>query len=207
MSIREIMKISCWFFLLTTLISCNPTPPPPQFHSHIIKGRESTAPLYRVNTPTDWQCSLPEAGPKDTTLPLCEFFIADKIRISIHNFPNQNLENRIPPQAQVERWKKQFKQLSPLNYHIQEESWGGYLGLYLQATGLLNGEETKMLAWSLQLSEKHFLNCMDDPAYQQALADFTIKVVGPKDVVEANQSEIEKFAHSFELIDELPQST
>lgn len=200
------MKRIC-LFLLTLLSSCDSTQSLNNTSLYEIRGRETSAPLYRVEAPTSWKCQKLQAGFEDTTLPLCEFFIDDKVRIAIHNFPNDNLENRIPPNAQIARWKKQFKQLNPFSQHTQEDSWGGYNGLYFEAAGLLNGEETKMLAWSLQLAEEHFLNCVDHPSFKQALADFTIKVVGPKDLVERYQSEIEEFAHSFELIEELPQQT
>jgi len=199
------------FLSLFLFIGCETSTPFTEVKLEKICGREPRIPLYQAKVPSNWQRKDPSPAQSlnDTMLPLCEFFIEDSVRITIHNFPNQSLENRIPPLSQIARWKKQFQALDPLNHHIQAESWGGFVGLHFEGSGTLNGQETKMLGWSLQLATEHFLTLegKQDLYFNQALADYTIKALGPKELVEKYQSQIEEFTHSFELIREIPQRT
>jgi hypothetical protein len=200
-----------FFLSFLLLVGCETSTSLTNVKMETICGRDSRTPLYRAKVPLDWKRKDPPPTQSltDTMLPLCEFFIENAVRITIHNFPNQGLETRIPPLSQITRWKKQFQVLDPLNHHTQAESWGGFVGLQFDGSGILDRQEVRMLGWSLQLAAEHFLTLegKEDPYFRQALADYTIKALGPKELVEKYHSQIEEFAHSFELIREIPQRT
>jgi len=62
-----------------------------------------------------------------------------------------------------------------------------------------------MIAWSMELANEHerqlHLSARKIDNYK--LADYTIKVVGSPHLVDKHKNEIQKFAESFELIEEL----
>lgn len=159
-----------------------------------INGRQ-TADLYQVAAPSEWKVTPGEIG-SDTKKPLVEFLIDGQIRITLHSFPGQS----IPPQAQMARWKGQFEKLNPEDIVIQPVAWSGYSGYHFEAQGILQGKETTMIAWTLQLDSRHVRTVQD----ADKAADFTIKVVGPTDLVNKWRLAIELFAKSFELKDEIP---
>ncbi|CCB86179.1 MULTISPECIES: hypothetical protein [Parachlamydia] len=216
MTSRLIFILLCFF-----LWGCNTPPPSDPRQTQEIGGREdgnppTRFPVYQAKVPLSWirKDALHTQSLQDSTLPICEFFIREEqneVRVTVHNFPNASLESRVPPLAQISRWKKQFEQLNPLHQHTQPQSWGGFVGLYFEGSGQIKGEQVKMLGWCMQLARDHFLNVQQkllispDPYFKQALADYTIKALGPKEFVEQHQTEIEAFANSFELIKELPR--
>ena len=239
-----------------------------------VKGRDYEGKrfnVYRVRVPNHWirKDSLPEESLSDTTKSLCEFFIVDPegtIRITLHNFPSDKVEQRIPPAAQIARWKKQFDHLNPEDTSIVPQSFSGYAGLKFKGTGLMNQILTTVIGWSLQLGEesfrelsspltlesavqdnkvmqdfeleslpigadhsqmvkaapigsdsksKDYVNLLpstavsrstsgDKKLFREMRADVTIKAMGPKELMEANEEEITHFARSFELIEEIP---
>lgn len=167
--------------------------------------------IYRGQVPLSWQRkdALIDESIYDTKIPLTEFQIIEgerNIRLTIHNFPYSSLEHRIPPLAQIERWKRQFESLDPLSIKMEPVSHGGYAGLFIQTKGLVDGVEVALLAWAMQLPPTHFRAFSDSKEDYQRRSDYTIKVTGPVDLIEKHQLEIELFANSFELIDEIPYS-
>lgn len=166
---------------------------------HSIKGREpENITLYRIKIPETWTMEEGEIPLTDTRLPICTLS-KDNIRITIHNFPVENLEERIPPSAQVSRWAKQ---LGPeAETATIPQSFNGYKGILFEGK-----HENATLAWSLQLGQEHFQNLFHPRFPKQMRADITIKAIGPKEVMEANRKEIVKIARSFELIEEIPRN-
>ncbi len=175
---------------------------------HEICGRDlAHTSIYRVKAPDNWVVKQPsyEEGLEDTKKALCEFYIQDEsneIRITIHNFPSNNLNERIPPSLQIMRWKRQFDYLDPATVNIIPQSFAGYVGAFFEAMGEINGVETGILSFSMQLSPKHYQTLS---MYQedQKKADFTIKATGLSALIEKHRKAILAFARTFELIDEI----
>ncbi len=145
--------------------------------------------------------------------PYVLFFIGD-IKITIHNFPADSSEKRIPPSAQVERWKRQFAVLNPLESFSTPQAYAGYFGLQFEGTGVISEIPTTTLAWAMQMDPRHYSNLTAKQQYhpkekgylQQMAADYTIKAMGPPESMAEHRDAIVNFAHSFELIQEIPAS-
>lgn len=176
------------------------------------QGRQ---PVYRVRVPDSWirHDPLPGDGVVDTTKALCEFILMEgpeTIRIAIHNFPSKQLEERIPPEAQVARWQRQFESLEATESQVVPQAFSGYSGLFLTGVGTMQGRPTMVLAWALQLAQEHYRTLTHSiiPEIKknedQMRSDVTIKAVGPKGLMEKHKREIIAFARSFELIMEIP---
>lgn len=212
------MKALFFFLLLMTSVGCeSPTTSVPMKY-HVIHGRSipKTA-VYRVRVPENWIIQDHTKQIEDTTTPLCEFFIPssntdERVRITIHNFPTDQLEERVSPKAQIERWRRQFTTLDPTTTHMIPQSYAGFVGLLFEGSGIMKGSESSMLAWAMQLSPEHYsvLNVSQYypveqlPHIRQMRADYTIKATGSKALISQYKEEIISFAHSFELIDEVP---
>ena len=183
-----------------------------------IKGRDYEGKrfnVYRVRVPAHWirKDSFPDESLIDTKKALCEFLIPlgkETIRIAIHNFPSETIDQRIPPSAQIARWKRQFEVLIPSESSTIPQAYSGYSGLKFKGVGDLNHIDSMVLGWSLQISQEHYrtlshpVNFSDKNLYREMRADITIKAVGPKALMEENEEEINRFARSFELIEEIP---
>lgn len=167
--------------------------------------------LYRALTPAHWiRCdSSVTESIADTTKAICEFYIQEddrSIRLTIHTFPIVESHIRIPPQAQVARWKKQFEEIDCLANQILPDSHGGFSGLFFEGQGILQGTPHKVMGWSMQLASiyERQLNQENSPLDSRKRADYTIKANGPPDLINKHRADLLLFAHSFELIDELP---
>lgn len=167
--------------------------------------------IYRAMIPNEWQRIAldPSISLIDTMKPIDEYWIQDeesKIRLTIHTFPINASTPHIPPFAQIQRWKEQFEELNPLLTSISPESRGGYTGLFLEAEGLYQNEQTGMLGWSMQLAPEfeRQLSLYHEPLDSYKLADFTIKALGTAALIKKHKRAIVQFAQSFELIEELP---
>jgi hypothetical protein len=179
----------------------------------VIQGRDNDGPrfaVYRIRVPDAWirRDPLPNESLIDTTKSLCDYIIRDEdgtIRIFIHNFPTQTMEERIPPAAQVARWQRQFDSLIPHASNVVPQAFSGYSGLLFTGVGTLKNEPTMVMGWALQIASEHYrtLSHPDNPLNKQMRADVTIKAVGPVSLMEKYQGEIKAFARSFELIEEI----
>jgi len=209
---------SALIFCLCLLTACGEAPIPSVPSSRqLISGRnygERRFPVYQVSVPLGWvrRDSLPEENLSDTTKPIVEFLIPGEtghIRISIHNFPSDTIEQRIPPAAQVARWQRQLEGLDPSESHSIPQAFGGFSGLGFRGVGKLNQVDTMVLGWALQIGDPHY-RMLSSPStgnpyqHREMRADVTIKVVGPKSFMESKEEEITAFARSFELIEEIP---
>lgn len=179
-----------------------------------IRGRDNGSAIervaiYRAKIPAFWTAiNSPSNSITDTTLAIGEWHISEnsgQIRITLHNFPTEQLSQRIPPIAQVERWQQQFDSLDPVQTAITPSSHGGFAGLHIEATGTLKEEPQTLLGWSMQMATQHYqqLSIVDDPIEKQRRADYTIKVLGPPELMQKHRKAIIAFANSFELIEEI----
>lgn len=207
------------FLLLPLLLFASPLPGylPKSQGWQTFFGRDTgnleRLPIYRGKAPQHWKRIDSEESVVDTMKPICEFHIesieGDPIKITLHNFPTSTIEERIPPAAQVHRWKQQLEILSPLDISISPLSRGGFTGLFFEAKTSPKG----VLAWSMQLAEEHYRhqNALSKRSnngdyYKQMSADYTIKAVGPNNLLQENRSDILNFAASFELIEAIPRN-
>ncbi len=165
--------------------------------------------VYHAHVPFDWKRKdhPQDTSVVDTRLPIAEFFIGDEteyIRITIHTFPTSSLSSSIPPQMQVGRWKNQFDSLDPSALSTRTESRGGFQGLFFEAEGTTQNKYCSILAWSMQLSSFYLKKLQQgkNPLDQYKQADYTIKAIGSKDLLQQHKEAIIEFAHSFELIEE-----
>ncbi len=178
---------------------------------------------YRIKTPVGWvrKDPLQEESIVDTTKALCEFTIPNdeggQVRITIHSFPSESIEERIPPRAQIARWKRQFTELDASTMLVIPQAYSGFSGLLFEGSGVMNESQTAVMGWSMQVAPEHYstltlkLGMSRTPeercSLRQMRADFTIKAVGPKYLVDKHRRSIMAFARSFELIEEMPAST
>ncbi len=204
--------------LMLTLSCSQETIDDPKTSWQTIAGRDQALehqvirryPVYRARIPANWQRKDPSPTDsiQDTTKSLVEFIIPSEnpLTISIHNFPTDKIEERIPPQAQVARWKRQ---IGADEVVVLPEAYGGFSGYYFEGKGNLKGSNVGVLGWTMQLSPEHYHHLQshekkEKEYLKQMRADYTIKVVGLQDQIMQHRSEIIAFAHSFELIQEIP---
>lgn len=167
-------------------------------------------PVYRAHVPSNWLREDPpqESSIWDTTKPICEFNIFDpegKIHIAIHNFPSETLEERVPPIAQIVRWKRQLHPLKLESVCVSPQGHGGFCGLCFQGEGMMKNQPVCVLAWTMQLDPMLYQNLQgEETLYKQMRADYTIKATGPAALVEKHREALNAFARSFELIQEIP---
>lgn len=214
--------LSALLLLSFIFTSCQDSPKNHQTkEKKIIHGRNSEESLlrpatYQVITPISWhfQESDKNLSLLDTTLPLAEFMIQEKsgtIHLTIHNFPTSEFEKRIPPVAQVNRWKEQLGGETARHTTLSPQAFGGYAGIKFEGEGMFKGKEVAVIGWSMQLSPEHFYALSQPQANissqerEQMRADYTIKAVGPIELIQAHQDSIHKFARSFHLIKPIPK--
>ncbi len=200
-------KIFLGFLLL---VSCNKCPDKvPPFTIQEFTGREESIsekvmvrrPVYRAKVPIGWIRLDPEGSLLDTTQPNVSFLIDENLKVTVHTFPTDTLEQRIPPSAQVKRWQRQLGDIKAI---VKTACHGGFVGLFF--------EGPTVLAWSMQLDLEHYqtlsflaLSCAEEEYFKQMCADYTIKVSGPLKKIKKYRQEIFVFANSFELIQEIPK--
>lgn len=161
--------------------------------------------IYRAFVPVHWTKfeAHQQDSIKDTTKPICEFRIQDsedEICITIHTFPFQDATTRIPNSAQIDRWKNQLEALDTVLTQISYDSHAGFFGMKLEA----QNQVCKVLAWSMQLASEHEKQIrLSSQSDSYKLADYTIKAIGTPFLIEKHQADIQRFANSFEFIDEL----
>lgn len=173
----------------------------------IITGREpERIPLYRIKVPENWTVEFPspEISLIDSRLSLLECSTLEGIKITIHNFPADDPAMRIPPQAQLQRWKQQFTPIDPTSVLVTPQSFSGYKGFLLEAEGNIKGEPAAVMGWALQIGSDHYRNLSYTDLPNQMRADITIKAKGSPEAVALHKSAIRRFARSFELIEEVP---
>ena len=220
------MKYLTYIFIFLALTNCQMDEQSTHVLYQEVAGRNLpseippfTRPLvYRAKVPQNWVRidPSPQDSIFDTTKALCEFQIkdgAESIRITVHNFPTDTIEERIPPEAQIARWRRQFSFLDPTKASVESQSRGGFTGLQFEGTGIIKSESKTMLGWSMQLAVEHYrtlksIGHNDSKGYiKQMSADYTIKAIGPVEMMKNNWDSIIGFARSFELINEIPTNS
>ena len=169
--------------------------------------------LYRAKTELNLTPLATEAAfVSDSTLANRSFLIqenGEELKITIHSFPYENFKDRIPPPAQIARWKRQIRTRAGSPVIVEPKSHGGFSGLYLEMDGEMEGQGVKVLAWAMQLAPEHYrtLVYQEDRDWNdriQLASDYTIKVTGSPGLVEKYKQELKDFARSLELIEEIP---
>lgn len=201
--------------------SSNPSPPPSpsppqtftwqQFCSRDQGNPTERLTLYRAKVPTHWVRKEPfsKDSISDSTLPNCEFFIGKdpSVYFALHTFPTDTFEQRIPAEAQIDRWKRQFEEIDLTSIIITPRALGGFIGLSFYASGTLKGQEHAILSYSMQLAQTHWRTLQsEDLSFKkrQMASDYTLKAIGSPESLAKYKEEIERFANSFELIEEIP---
>ncbi|MBA3603423.1 MAG: hypothetical protein H0W50_07235 [Parachlamydiaceae bacterium] len=172
-------------------------------------------PLYRAITPINWQRKNPSVTESiaDSTKPVSEFYIGqhdqEKVSLTVFTFPVENYEQRVPPSAQLKRWKRQFEEFNPTSLVVTPCAHGGFTGFSICVKGLMNGQETSLLGFSMQLAPVHWFSLQQNKEnislkHSQTTADYTIKALGTPSAILKWKDEIYLFANSFELIEEIP---
>ncbi len=195
-------KFLLLFLLLTGCQECPEKVPP--FTQQEFSGREELLvrrPVYRAKVPVGWIRLDPQGSIRDTTEPNVSFLIEDSLTVTVHTFPSEGLEERIPVAAQIERWKRQSGATT-----VTPISHGGFAGLSLEGPSIL--------AWSMQLDLEHYQvlsflasSPLEEEHFKQMRADYTIKAMGSPELIERYKEELHFFAGSFELIQEIPKNT
>lgn len=216
MLIKNIPRLFILSIFLLTSCNTNPSASPPnrEFFTGRDDGQSQDRPLlYRALVPSHWirQDTSPSESTVDTTKSICEFYIHENdqsIRLTIHTFPIIPGQMRIPPRAQIARWKRQFEELNLLATQVNPDSYSGFSGLFFEGEGILNGKPTKMMGWSMQLASvyERQLSQARKPLDRCKCADYTIKASGSPEMMNKHRTALLAFARSFELIDELPFS-
>lgn len=216
------MRILTALAALALLTSCGDSRDQSISPMQSIMGRANTGisrpQIYRVRASDSWvrRDPLPNENLLDTTKALCEYIIVEDreiIRIAIHNFPSRKLEDRVPAEAQVSRWRRQFESLNPEDSQSTPQAFSGYSGLLFEGVGIMHGKPTMVLGWAMQISPEHYLmlsrakSSDEESLFAQMRGDVTIKAVGPKNIMEKYKRQIASFAKSFELIEEIPLRT
>lgn len=166
--------------------------------------------LYRAKVPLEWIRENSDESVQDSTKPICSFLMGethDLVHLAIHTFTYTSFDQRIPPTAQIARWKRQFEELDLSTLMIEPRAYGGFTGLSFHACGQFKGKETGVLGYAMQLAPQHWMtlqNAAKEPFKQiQMSADYTLKATGSPAAIANYKEEIELFAGSFELIDEV----
>lgn len=184
--------------LLVCLTSCD-APHEESSTIDIISGRVEKIPFWRIMRPSSWHVLPSPDNLLDTRLPIQEYEIED-IAFYIHSFPSQSEEARIPPFAQIQRWKMQFDADPPPEFYLERQAFSGYSGILLDGRGKIKGQNTRMLAWALALSPRSY-HALKNP---EARSDITLKAIGNTFSMDAHEDDIRKSARTFELIEAIP---
>lgn len=197
--------------LLFVINSCEKSNPEEPSYVFIYDRSKNTTherqALYRIVLPNGWLAKNTTQPVTDTKFPLIELVYEENgetILLTIHNFPYQNASERIPPQAQINRWKKQFNSLDVAV--IKPQAFAGFVGQLFWGEGEIKGTNAAMYAWAMQLAQEHEKTLAADKCLSQTeiRSDITLKATGPKTLMNEQQDTIFKLVRSFEYINALP---
>lgn len=188
----------------------------PKPMSQTISGRDRGGesglvryPLYRVKTFPNWKRLDPSplTSNLDTRQPIVEFWIDGQIHVTIHNFPSDSMDTRIPPRAQVERWKKQMLTDDNDDFVERPVSFAGFAGFFFEG----EDKDKMTIAYALKLDDRHYQSLRshrqphNEAFLKQMGSDVTIKAVGPIQAMMKYREDLIAFSESFELIQEIPE--
>jgi len=168
-------------------------------------GDLSRISLYRMKIPSEWVRQDPSTHESltDTTKANCTFTWntpAGPIMITIYSFPYHDVNQRVPPEAQIARWKRQFQRLDI--EQVTPQAFSGFSGLLFEGSGQLDSEDKTMMGWTMGISPMYTAR-LRAPELVHTRADWTIKIVGPANVMALYRSELFATARTFELIKEI----
>lgn len=214
-----------WIFIILLFYGCDhqkDSALPFDFTWQVISGRDESPfsptngslvpkrlPIYRAKVPISWVRQNPseEESIADTMKPLCTYYIdhkEDQLRITIHNFPTNSMEEQTAPASQIARWKQQFDRLDPTDIMVMPLASGGFAGLYFEGKGTLQAVNGTVMGWSMQMAPEQYQNLQaNNHVERQRRADYTIKAQGDPKIMAEKRNELHFFANSFELIEEI----
>ena len=197
-----------FFLILLCLTACKKCPDKVPPFTHVpIQGREEVLPsgkilrrpLYNAKMPVAWKHLPSESCLSDTTKPNALFQIEEGLFLAVHTFPTDELNQRIAPAMQVQRWQTQDRSKAK----IEKVHHDGFYGLFF--------ETEKTLAWSFQLDSELYQTLAflgrtheENAYFRQMRSDFTIKVSGPKELIAEHREEILFFADNLALFQAIP---
>lgn len=166
--------------------------------------------IWRLEVPKTWKRIDPQELSTDTRLPNLSFEIQGEkapILITLHNFPAEQLQERVPISMQITRWKRQLTNLDEVSLREVPFTQSGYRGLLLTAKGEKEGKSHAFIAVALQMDNELFEALRVESAERQTQfmnrqrrSDFTLKAQGdPEDLVLHEEDILNSF-ESFELI-------
>jgi hypothetical protein len=170
------------------LCSCSSDEVRPQ--TVLLRGRESTRPIYRAEPPDHWTALPESASIQDTREPIASWK-SGEILIVFHNFPG---DLKIDPMQQVARWKKQLEPIDEEQIHTL--SHGGFGGVSFEAYSQNKG----MIAYAFKLNDLLYQKLTQQNKLEER-SDWTLKATGPKHALEEIEPELSRFVDSIELIE------
>lgn len=206
--------LSLLFFILLLSACDQPDYVHATWHEFYCRDRGNPAErevLYRAKVPKHWIRKDCQESVADSMKPICTFIFGnpeDPVELTIHTFTVDTFEQRIPPAAQVNRWKRQFDEIDLTTLFIEPRAHGGFTGLKMTAFGKIKEKESGIIAYSMQLAPPHWMSLQQDSEInlkqKEMTSDYTLKAFGSPFAISQTKEEIETFANSFELIDEIP---
>lgn len=118
--------------------------------------------------------------------------------VTFHTFPSDSLDKRIPPTAQIERWKKQ---LNGKESEITPYTRCGFGGFRIVCF-----EEKGMIGYAMQLTPPLFQamlyphSKLEDVYFTEMRSDYTVKAVGSGKALENEAVNIDSFVKSLKWI-------
>lgn len=162
---------------------------------------------YRLQVPMGWVAIHPVPS-SDTTHAILHLVDPQhpKIRCDIHSFPIDDINQRIPPEANCKRWNEQFSTTYRGDPIQKRFSAHGFSGLCFECSGQLNDKEQSMLAYSILMSNREALErqrlwiSKKNTQAKQSMADLTIKVTGPVEELHSLHKTWDNIVASIELM-------
>ena len=170
-----------------------------QFRARPIQNEQDSPYIYTALVPNSWKL-MPLKISSDTKEPICQFMLPvdglEPLIITVHTFPFEDPQMRIPHFMQVQRWQEKFENGTET---LKRASHGGFSGLMQ----LLKKKDLAQISWTMALDQEHCYTILStkNQMNKYYLADFTVKAWGSQPVIEQKKNEIEKFVQSFGFID------
>lgn len=133
---------------------------------------------YQAEIPTGWSILQEE----ETLFTLGR----DRVEVTLRLSPPE-IKDR--PQKVVLNWSQGLNGAIPGAIALSHEAHNGFAGLSL----FVDNGQSGLLGWAMEL----------DPSFGQEPKGYTVRAFGPLSEVEEHRLEIEKFARSIELVNEL----
>lgn len=164
--------------------------------------------VYAVELSEGWEREKVDIA-EDSRQPVARFVTQGAV-MEVHTFPLQEGRGSIPPQANVERWTRQFSAIKPESYRVKPLSQNGFEGLKLEMEGVFKGREKRLVAVSFKvapcfksaLARKIYFD--PSPYFKEMEADVTLKCLMDPGVSSKVVEDVEEIFSSFLTIYPFP---